>query len=531
MIQGIILNTGMTFFLMWAPLVFSQPGPLFKMIANGESSANINMTMCLNGQGSLSCQNYTVTNLNLYIKTTIPNKTYLNAGIRINTPGYTLANTQCTPNASGFCLFSVNDQTSSNLLLTPLVPPAPPGIPTNVTATAAGDASAKINWSPPVDTTSIANYIITPYSLTTSTSLPSTACPNTPDFCTVHNLTNGLPYTFSVQAQNSGGDSASSTASNQVNPPAWTYSYTANFSGISSPGLLSSVSCTGSNFCMAIGYDQNYTNFACSYVNQVWDCNSVLGHSTYDQGTQFQSVSCVNPDFCMAVDLYGAAFLYSGDTPSWSSPTTITASSNNYLNSVSCPDANFCMAVDNQGDAYAFNNGIWSSGVLVTIGTALNAVSCSSQTSCTAVDANGNAYSFNGTVWGSAPSTPTNQGLSSVSCPINSPDTFCMVGGTDNNNDATAYIYTQTNPTWTTTALGSQAINSALYSVSCASDQFCMAIIGSSVYNYSGNTPTWDTGNNLAYMSYLTAVSCANANFCMSVDIYGNAYIYTNSVE
>ena len=73
MMRRMMFNIVMAFLLIWAPLVFSGPGPLFNIVANGESSGNINMTLCLNGNGPLSCQNYTVNNLNLNIKTTIPN--------------------------------------------------------------------------------------------------------------------------------------------------------------------------------------------------------------------------------------------------------------------------------------------------------------------------------------------------------------------------------------------------------------------------------------------------------------------------
>ena len=519
--QRMILKIVMTFLLIWAPLVFSGPGPLFNIIANGESSGSISITLCLNGNGPLSCQNYTVNNLNLNIKTTIPNNTYLNAGIRINTPGYTLANTQCRPNANEFCLFSVNDQTSTNLLLTPLVPPAPPGVPTNVSATAAGDSSAQVNWTPPVDSPPVANYIITPYSLSETTTLQPTTCPNTPDFCTVNNLTNGLPYTFSVQAQNSGGESGASTPSNQVNPPTWTQSIV-DLSAYNQPGFTA-VSCTssdsGGEFCMAIGIDQNSTNFACSYLDQAWSCNTV------NDVALFQAVSCVNQNFCMALDYYSAAFLYSGDPPTWGASMPVSGSIPLY--SVSCPDTNFCMAVDNNGNAYQYSNE-WGSATHVTTGTPLGGVSCPSSMSCTAVGNNGDAYAYNVTSWGAAQPTPTSQPLTSVSCPTNSTDGFCMASGTtDNPGYATAYISTRSNPTWTSTSLSSQAISAGLYSVSCANDQFCMGVIEGSVFNYSGNTPTWDTGNYLAYSTNLAAVSCANANFCMAVDVYGNAYIYT----
>ena len=208
---------------------------------------------------------------------------------------------------------------------------------------------------------------------------------------------------------------------------------------------------------------------------------------------------------------------------------TITASANNWLSSVSCSsNSNFCMAVDNQGYAYAYQNGTWSStAVNVTHGIALNAVSCPSSTSCTAVDERSNTYTYNGSVWSALQVTPntSDYGLSSVSCLINPSDTFCMAGnGFDNNYNGNAYISTQPNSTWTATSLS--LTNSSLSSVSCSSDQFCMATSGGSVYTYSGNTPTWDTGNYLAYAINLNAVSCASAQFCMSVDTSGNAYVY-----
>ena len=66
--------------------------------------------LCLNGKGPLSCQNYNVDALNLKITSTIPNHTYNYAGIKINTPGYSINNTgaDCTVYDNGYCLFSVS---------------------------------------------------------------------------------------------------------------------------------------------------------------------------------------------------------------------------------------------------------------------------------------------------------------------------------------------------------------------------------------------------------------------------------------
>jgi hypothetical protein len=322
-------------------------------------------------------------------------------------------------------------------------------------------ASAADTWSPPTD-------------VATSSYVTSISCASA-SFCAATDVF-GNAYMYY------GGDEW--TAPEALGPG----------SGMSLPYDAASGSCSSASFCLVVGYDQNYTNYAYTYEESSWSAPTVVpGQSSYDDGTQMQSVSCVSPNFCMAVDLYGAAFLYSGLAPLWSGPTTITASSNNYLDSVSCASANFCVAVDNQGEAYTYNNGSWGPGVLVTAGIGLNSVSCASSSFCTAVDADGNVYSLTGVAWSLAQSTPTNQGLSSVSCPSGSPENFCAAAGSDNNNYADAYIYTQTSPSWTSTNLSSMAINSPLDSISCATETFCAAASGGDVLTYGVPIPVLQT--------------------------------------
>lgn len=93
----------------------ASSGLFFNVAATGTLS-NVSITLCLNGKGPLSCQNYDVSALNLSIRTTIPNHVYPAAGIKVNTPGYTL--TGCTPNNNGYCLFSTNNTVPTNINLT-----------------------------------------------------------------------------------------------------------------------------------------------------------------------------------------------------------------------------------------------------------------------------------------------------------------------------------------------------------------------------------------------------------------------------
>jgi hypothetical protein len=80
----------------------SATGDLFIVSSSGTGN-NISITLCLNinGQHPISCQNYTTKPGTLYIRTTIPNKTYQFAGIKINSAGYSF-NSPVQANGSSF---------------------------------------------------------------------------------------------------------------------------------------------------------------------------------------------------------------------------------------------------------------------------------------------------------------------------------------------------------------------------------------------------------------------------------------------
>lgn len=96
--------------------------PLFNVIATGIPD-NINITLCLNGKGPFSCQNFNVSALDLTITTTIPNHVYSFAGIKINTPNRAITKSvlDCTPADNGFCLFSVSNTSPKTISLYPTV--------------------------------------------------------------------------------------------------------------------------------------------------------------------------------------------------------------------------------------------------------------------------------------------------------------------------------------------------------------------------------------------------------------------------
>jgi hypothetical protein len=99
-----------------------------------------------------------------------------------------------------------------------------PGPPTNVTATA-GDTTATVTWTAPVDTggTAITSYVVTPYIGSTAQTPQTITAPTTTSAFT--GLTDGTTYWFTVAAVNSigAGPTASSysvTPTSTASPPA-----------------------------------------------------------------------------------------------------------------------------------------------------------------------------------------------------------------------------------------------------------------------------------------------------------------------
>ena len=128
MMKKMIAYIGVALLLLLGQSSFAGSAFLFQVTATG-TPAQVNITLCLNGKGPLSCQNFNVLALNLSITTTIPNHVYPFAGIKINTPGYTLADlgTACAPLGNGICQFSVSDTAAKAITVkSNSVPPSPP---------------------------------------------------------------------------------------------------------------------------------------------------------------------------------------------------------------------------------------------------------------------------------------------------------------------------------------------------------------------------------------------------------------------
>lgn len=94
----------------------------------------------------------------------------------------------------------------------PSAPPVPASPPRDVRATA-GDASATVTWSAPE---SPGSFPVTDYRVTSQPG--DRTCVTSELSCDVSGLTNGTPYTFTVEALTAAGWSAASSPSNGVTP-------------------------------------------------------------------------------------------------------------------------------------------------------------------------------------------------------------------------------------------------------------------------------------------------------------------------
>lgn len=97
-----------------SPITVAGSGLLFNVLATG-TPATVGISLCLDGRIPLTCEDHTIQNLNLLIKTLIPNQVYPFAGIKVNNAGYVLAG--CTPTNNGYCLFSTNNTTPTSIFV------------------------------------------------------------------------------------------------------------------------------------------------------------------------------------------------------------------------------------------------------------------------------------------------------------------------------------------------------------------------------------------------------------------------------
>jgi len=206
---------------------------------------------------------------------------------------------------------------------------------------------------------------------------------------------------------------------------------------------LDSISCVTTTFCVAVdtvGDELTWNGFSWTAYQPI-----VYGHETgftvgiggnANNGYEYTSVSCTSTRFCVAIGGAGTVSVFNGY--GWLIHAITPG-----IASVSCSSSTFCLAVTQTGDDLTFNGAFWSVPHVFDSGNGPQAVSCASSSFCLATDVKGNVLTFDGSTW-SAPDAMNGSppglllgsdeyygyyGMPSVSCPT---ATFCgAVGGFD----------------------------------------------------------------------------------------------------
>jgi hypothetical protein len=353
---------------------------------------------------------------------------------------------------------------------------------------------------------------------------------------------------------------------------AWSLDRLAAPPGFIADGVLQSVSCTGADFCMAVGtFDGDFGTvgyakatqavFAEEWNGRTWVLSQVLDPGSGDVLNYFPpEISCVRDpkatagNFCVAVSYKEVdvgtppgcdsriacyrsetfADVYDGSWHAESPPNpakldlTANASGNNELSSVSCASPADCVAVgsDTPLDGGTGSVALWRHGsswsVIADVGSGnyLVGVTCSRSGFCIAYGSGSTSYYARarpGSSW--APGTLPHSLLYgfSGSCPAASTCIALLASGSSSGGD----IATFTRGTWTTTAIP----YSARDVMSCPSPGTCTVVTSSyQAQTYTDVSGTWTPTRTSSVpgqtTTVLNATSCVTG-FCAAVGVSG----------
>ena len=265
-----------------------------------------------------------------------------------------------------------------------------------------------------------------------------------------------------------------------------------------SESSLRGVSCVDSSFCFAVGNSGPWNDQ--HSLTEIWNGTSwtIVPSPDGMNHSRFNSVSCVSTSFCVAVgdDAANTSTLVEiWDGNAWSISSTPSAGT---LTSVACVSATFCMAV-----------GLASGG-----------------------NREATAFEWDGLQWAATviPNGGTGSGAASISClsPV-----FCVLAGSENRFPYEPLAGFWDGSTWTldTSFVVDPGAGLGINSIDCVTEQSC--IVTGSRYLANGLQETLMLGwsgtswNEIASpaesvtdYSESYSVSCATEWFCMSVGYY-----------
>lgn len=268
---------------------------------------------------------------------------------------------------------------------------------------------------------------------------------------------------------------------------------------------------------------------------------------------ELSSVSCTSTHYCIAVGTAHISRLGAGTSLAlaWNGrgwqvlPTPGTGRGGSSLAGVDCRSARRCIAVGSVGSASTglsplaerWNGRSWRRLKMPGHDGGLHAVSCTSASACMAVGSDHLcelAEQWNGSTWRvlSTPSPcgpPQSGGLTSVSCQSAS---SCQAAGTYMPDHETQLTLAESwnGSQWNQQGTSSPGDLTSLNSVSCVSAASCMAVGGGLPVESRGQAAIAESWNGHAWQllapvrmappASLSGLSCRRAAWCMSVGSY-----------
>jgi|GEM_PF-640865 len=173
---------------------------------------------------------------------------------------------------------SIGTGTASSIVsATPSIPVAP-GAPT-IGLSTAGNGLAYVTFTPP---SSNGGALITGYTVTASPGGATATGSGSP--ITVTGLTNGVSYTFTVQATNSADTSSASAQSNAVTPATGSTVLTDDFTGTTiNTTKWNEVDAAGSGGTAGNIQQNGVLSISNSYVNTTWGATSLISQDSYQR--------------------------------------------------------------------------------------------------------------------------------------------------------------------------------------------------------------------------------------------------------
>jgi hypothetical protein len=191
------------------------------------------------------------------------------------------------------------------------------------------------------------------------------------------------------------------TVALQWNGTTWN-KVTAPINSLTGPNpWIDAVSCLSINFCMAVGYSDQYTALAEAWNGTAWTVTTPPPEGVFMTFRELHAISCASPSSCLAVGAeYGCCADMNGLALTWdgSSWTLVEGSYQVFLSGVSCTKVATCLVVGTQSpnDFDPFqpiavvekvDGTTWTAIKVDAVGqqSALDAVSCLRANWCAAV--------------------------------------------------------------------------------------------------------------------------------------------------